>query len=95
MQLTLPNSDIQVFLLSNREDQTKAKVPKIDEMPYSFMSYEKDETFVVEGFLPSLNNEIFGKLHSFLSLSDNGSKLRVFDRRNGILVMQLFPKITI
>ena len=89
MQLLLPNSDIKVFLLKNPEGFTDAKAPKVPEMPYSFMSYQENGDLGCEGFIEDFNDDVFGRLLSMLNSDYNNSTVRVFDRRNGILIKEL------
>lgn len=89
MQLLLPNSKIPIFFLGNLENETEAKTPGISEMPYSFMSYNKNGEFGCEGFLPKFDDDTFGRLLSMLNNDYNNSAVRVFDRRNGLLMKEL------
>lgn len=89
MQLLLPNSKTPVFFLKNPETTTDAKAPGISEMPYSFMSYNENGDFGCEGFLPKFDDDVFGRLLSMLNNDYNNPTVRVFDRRNGIMVKEL------
>ena len=89
MRFTLPNSDLKVFLLNNFGTITNIKAPGIEEMPYSFMSYNKNREFECEGYLPKFDDDVFDCLFSMLNDDYNNSSVRVFDRRNGIMVKEL------